>query len=278
MRPNLIIIGAMKAGTTSLHYYLGRHPQIEMSRRKELNFFAEQFNWSRGIEWYEAQFRGGTPVRGESSPSYTNHPHTGGVPQRMHAIVPDAKLIYVLRDPVERIVSQYIHGSWMGFENKDFREAITDPKGTYLSRSRYYHQLEQYLPYYPRERMLVMTDEELLGDRRATLRKVFRFLEVDETFDSPLFDRKLHKSEYKRRKTPFGLRIAKAVRKLDLDGGALPIRSAHVELVLCYPFSHKIERPTVDRLLRGQLLERLADDHRQLREFTGRDFAEWQGT
>jgi hypothetical protein len=68
MLPNAIIIGAMKAATTSLHYYLGLHPEIEMSRRKELEFFIEHHNWSRGLAWYEAQFRGGTPCAAKHRP------------------------------------------------------------------------------------------------------------------------------------------------------------------------------------------------------------------
>src|SRR3954454_1582153 len=103
MLPNLIVIGAAKAGTTSLHHYLDLHPQIAMSRWKELDFFSKEFDRD-GLRWYESQFAD-APVRGESSPSYTRHPENPGAAARMASVVPDAKLIYIVRDPVDRYVS-----------------------------------------------------------------------------------------------------------------------------------------------------------------------------
>ena len=109
MLPNLIVIGAAKCGTTSLHAYLDEHPEIAMSREKELHFFVDRKNWGRGIEWYEAQFDASAPVRGESSPGYSAYPLYEGVAERMARVVPDAKLVYLVRDPVERVVSHYTH-------------------------------------------------------------------------------------------------------------------------------------------------------------------------
>ena len=80
--PNLIVIGGQKCATTSLHYYLNLHPQISMSREKELNFFSER-NWHKGIEWYKSNFTGRTKIHGESSPSYTNYPFNKEVPKRL---------------------------------------------------------------------------------------------------------------------------------------------------------------------------------------------------
>src|ERR1700694_4198191 len=90
MLPNLIVIGGAKCGTSSLHYYLRLHPEIFMSRQKELNFFIEEMNWSEGLHWYEAQFQNGAQyaIRGESSPQYTRYPIFRGVPERMHQVIP----------------------------------------------------------------------------------------------------------------------------------------------------------------------------------------------
>ncbi|HET9119805.1 MAG TPA: hypothetical protein VFN72_04675, partial [Solirubrobacterales bacterium] len=90
--PNLIIIGGLKCGTTSIHHYLGLHPEINMSKPKELNFFVEELNWDLGLDWYEGRFDSRFPVRGESSPHYTNMPYFEGVPERIHRHVPEAKL------------------------------------------------------------------------------------------------------------------------------------------------------------------------------------------
>ena len=77
--PNLIIIGGLKCGTTSIHHYLGLHPEIQMSKPKELNFFVEELNWDLGLDWYASRFDDRFGVRGESSPHYTNLPRFGGV-------------------------------------------------------------------------------------------------------------------------------------------------------------------------------------------------------
>src|SRR5688572_16712902 len=95
--PNLVVIGGAKTGTTSLHAYLALHPEIFMSRVKEIRFFTHHYE--EGAAWYAAHFRKGCDhaVRGEASPQYTAHPRLAGVPERMHTLIPDAKLIYVVR-------------------------------------------------------------------------------------------------------------------------------------------------------------------------------------
>ena len=81
--PNLIIIGGLKCGTTSIHHYLGLHPEIQMSKPKELNFFTRELNWDLGLDWYASRFDDRFKVRGESSPHYTNLPRFSGV-RRAH--------------------------------------------------------------------------------------------------------------------------------------------------------------------------------------------------
>ena len=77
--PNLIVIGGLKCGTTSLHHYLNLHPQVAMSRPKELNFFVAELNWELGADWYASHFDRTAQVRGETSPHYTNLPRFAGV-------------------------------------------------------------------------------------------------------------------------------------------------------------------------------------------------------
>ena len=95
MLPNLIVIGAAKCGTTSLHEYLNEHPEISMSSEKELYFFVEEKNLGKGLAWYESQFDPSAPVRGESSPGYSALPLYRGVPERMAETIPDAKLVVI---------------------------------------------------------------------------------------------------------------------------------------------------------------------------------------
>ncbi len=108
--PTFVIIGAQKCGTTALHSYLARHPEISMSRPKELDFFVAEKNWDRGLDWYRQRWNGpDKPIRGESSPNYTAYPNFDGVPERMVELLPDIKLIFMVRDPVDRVRSSYIH-------------------------------------------------------------------------------------------------------------------------------------------------------------------------
>ena len=134
MLPNLVIIGGMKCGTTSLHYYLSQHPEIYMSRDKELDFFIEEKNWHKGIEWYESQFNVQAKVIGETSPNYTCRHCFPGVPKRMNELLPDAKLIYLVRHPIKRIVAHYLHNYSEGLESRDLEETLLDSEtNQYLS-------------------------------------------------------------------------------------------------------------------------------------------------
>src|SRR5919108_5357536 len=193
--PNLIVIGAAKCGTTSLHEYLDEHPEISMSREKELHFFVDGKNWGRGLAWYESHFDSAAPVRGESSPGYSAFPLYRGVPERMAETIPEAKLIYLVRDPVQRIVSHYTHRTVNWPEMGTLEEALADPhiREWLVTPSRYWLQLEQYLSRFPAERILVVDSDELRASRIDVLARIFAFLDVDPSFRSPRF-RRAHNS------------------------------------------------------------------------------------
>ena len=97
-----------------------------MSKQKELDFFVDQLNWRKGIDWYESQFTGTAKIHGESSPSYAMYPNFLDVPERMHSVVPDAKLIYIVRDPIERIVSHYLHQWYDKRQGNSFFDVLND--------------------------------------------------------------------------------------------------------------------------------------------------------
>src|SRR5262249_15590557 len=141
-----------------------------MSQPKELNFFAQELNWSKGLDWYTSHFTGVASIHGEASPNYTNYPFWTGVPERIAALIPDAKLIYVVRDPVERAISHYIHAIDAGRERRSFAKAVTDTyEHGYFRRGLYYMQLERYLRYFSRSQILVLAQEELYTERQKTL-------------------------------------------------------------------------------------------------------------
>src|SRR4051795_9366785 len=191
--PNLIIIGGLKCGTTSIHHYLGLHPEIQMSKPKELNFFVEEMNWDLGLDWYASRFDDRCRVRGESSPHYTNLPRFGGCAERIQQNCPDARLLYMVRDPIKRILSHWVHATGAGYETRELVPTLSDPDTSYMNRSKYWMQLQPYLERFDRSRIEIVTQEELQSEREATMRRAFAFAGVDESFVSEQFDREWEK-------------------------------------------------------------------------------------
>jgi len=198
MLPTFLVIGAMKAGTDSLYEYLRHHPQVFMATPKELDFFIEEGNWRYGRAWYETHFEraDGALAIGEASTSYAKHPVHGHVPERIAGLLPDVRLIYLIRHPIERLRSQYLHRTLYGDEHRPIEEAvILDP--SYLDLSRYALQIEQYLVHFRRDQLLVVLSEDLRRDRHSTLERVLRFLEVDDGWTDAVVDEEFHQTSEK---------------------------------------------------------------------------------
>ena len=264
MEGMLVVIGAMKCGTSTLHQHLSLHPQISMSRVKELNYFLETGNFSKGEAWYRSRFDFTRPVRGESSPNYTKWPTFPGVPERMYAQMPDAKLVYILRDPIDRALSHYRHNLSHGREIRPLSEALREPApNNYVSSSSYYLQIERFLEFYPREQLRLFELRELADDPRSVSRQLFEWVGVDASFEHPGFDRVLHKSSKKGKPTELGRRVQK------LPGGRA-IRSVFAPLL-----EEPLEKPVLDDDTRESLRTALAPDVARLREFWGRELAHW---
>ena len=277
MLPNLIIIGAMKCATTSLHYYLSLHPEIKMSKKKELDFFIFERNWNKGINWYKSHFHRKAKIRGESSPNYTKYPWFKGVPQRMHTIVPNAKLIYILRDPIERIISEYVHIHSEGGDKRTIKKALTNLKGNwYVDNSKYYMQLKRYLNFYPKSNLLILTAEDLKLDTQKALARAFRFLDVDESFFTHDFFKRVHASKNKHVKNRLGRLLETEVGQRKLEDILLscvprPIHKTY------FKASRKkaIVKPKLNENIKQNLKKCLEDDVNMLRKYTGRNFRKW---
>lgn len=214
--PNLAIIGAMKCATSALHFYLGQHPEIAMSNPKELNFFLDEArdvslfrrvryrgpdayewspgNWHRGPSWYARHFSADSIVRGEASPGYTS-PSGPYVAQRMAGLIPTVRLVYLVRDPVDRALSQYRHHRRDGTEARAPDDALLDPDSQYVARSRYHERLAPFLEHFGRHQIAIVAREDLLTRRRATLRALFEFLGVEEGFWSDGLGHTFHRSD-----------------------------------------------------------------------------------
>lgn len=201
MLPNFVIIGAQKAATTSLWHYLGQHPEVFVCPQKETDFFVAEMNWARGVGWYESLFESaagsGAVAIGEASPNYTMHPSLAGVPERMARVIGDARLIYLLRHPVDRMVSGYVQSLSQGSETLPLARALLE-RPHYADASRYWMQLERYLRCFPSERILVLLSEELTSAPGPTLERALDFLGVTRAWRPPDLGARQHQTAGKR--------------------------------------------------------------------------------
>jgi hypothetical protein len=185
-KPDFIIVGAMKSGTTSLGFHLRNHKNVCIPKG-ELHYFDRRSNLQKGEDWYIQQLLRGckeeTLVVGEKTPTYCYLPEVAG---RIHRFAPDVKLIWIFREPVSRAYSNYLHAYREGATRLSFDEAIAREKELiqenrffgYLERSRYYLQVERFLKYFKMEQMHFMLFEELIRDTQEELERLFDFLGV----------------------------------------------------------------------------------------------------
>ena len=281
--PNFIVIGAMKSGTTSLFHYLQAHPQVFMSPLKEVEFFVEENNWRRGMDWYRAQFAGASPgavAIGEASTAYTKYPEYQGVPERIATSLPDARLIDVVRDPIERIRSHYQHRVLSGAEREPLERAVLDDE-RYLNCSRYAMQIERYLPHFPREHVLLLTSERLRSSRAQTLRSVYGFLGVDRDFVSHVTDQEFYRSEERATYPPIAWWLRRTIKRYVPAGKRV---KEMIDLVAPSSLRLRSRRPesgngsstfAIPDSVRARLAERLADDVGRLRAHMPADFDGW---
>jgi Sulfotransferase family len=285
VRPTFFVIGAPKCGTSSLHSYLAVHPAIHMSPVKETHFFAGPPSPGRpylearvgSLTKYERLFESGALVRGESSPSYSLYPWRSGVPERIHALIPDARFIYLVRDPVDRTVAAYMQSVAFGGERRSLSEALgegLDAANQYVCGSMYATQVEQYMRSFPADSMLVVDQAALLYARATVMREIFSFLGVTLDFVSPTFAVTLNRSAEHRL---FG-RTYRLLSRPELDflrhRIPVPVRralTAPVKPIL----TRRLERQEVDDALRARLEDLFRDEVQRLRRFTGQTFASW---
>ena len=272
--PNLLIIGAAKCGTTSLHNYLHAHPEISMSETKELDFFVIDGTWSNGVDWYKENFDPTSAIRGESSTSYTRGRHTEGVADRIKSVLSEAKLIYMVRDPIDRIRSDYHHHRALGIEHRGLAAALADPENPYVQGSSYGSQLTPYVDRFGAHHILVETQERLLNERRVCLDRIFKFLDIDDQVDLVEFDRMWESSKGK---GGWGYSLSWKLRR---RGIRLPrqLRWPAQRLQRSWLLGGKSSSarpPEIDESLRATLVARLEPEMATLRELTGMSFDEW---
>ncbi len=294
--PDFLVIGAMKGGSTTLFRMLAQHPQIFMCEPKEPGFFSRPERYARGLAWYAAQFAGAKPgqLAGEASTCYSRAPHFSDVPALVAQQLPHVKLVYQLRHPVERAYSHYRHvmeerfarGTGPVLSLRDALEEIPE----ILDASRYAMQLQRYLAHFPRERIHVMTLDDLRAQPAETWRALQRFLgvtvqdldaealRVDNEYGTKVARGGMRRIIRRIRALP-GWQLAKRLLPKSLRGGvrgwllrpdvALRWQRARVE-------THRGQLSPLDPETRASMRDALASDLAALETLLGRSLPEWR--
>lgn len=222
--PEVYLIGAQKAGTTTLAYLLSQHPNICVAKNKEPHFFSTY--WHKGLAWYETNFSDyENAICLDASTTYAMAPlsknnsrnktsNLKDIPQRIYSINPNAKFIYLLREPVARIYSAYCYYVMNGRETKSFNKAI-QKESFYLDVSDYYGQLALWLEYFPLDSFLFVLFEDMKQNPLHTVKQCFEFMGVDAENTPIEIGEPKNKSQYV---NGVGRRINRLFKELDYSG------------------------------------------------------------
>ena len=268
--PNFIIIGAMKCATTSLFDALSAHPQIATSKVKETDFFAEDEIYARGLPWYQNQFapKAGARAIGEASPNYTKHLVYPHVSERIARCLPDAKLIYIARNPLQRMESHWLHRRMTGEDTASFADSLAQQPAI-LDTSLYWKQINLYRRHYADDRILVLFFEDFAASTDQVLEQCCRFLDV-----APIALPKLHR---------FATTDARMDRPLLKLARSIPNVQGLIDLRpdVLRPMVRRIKRSFMPRselpaALRSEVIGRLAEDAKTFLEFYGKPADFWR--
>jgi hypothetical protein len=268
MLPNFLIIGAMRSGTTSLARYLGAHPDVFMAPQKEVHFFDR--NFQLGPDWYRSQFQAdGALMIGEATQTYL---FESTAPERMAGLIPEARLIAILRDPVDRAYSHYMlnraQGSeWLTFEAALEVEASRLTSGdlvatrmfSYVRRGLYLQQLLEVCRWFPRAQLHVMLFDDLRDRPAETYRSLCEWLGL-APFSPPNLGEQLNAH----------IRF-RSIRVRNL-GRRLPALGTRIVGALN---AYRTPYEPMDPKLRGELKQLFAQPNERLAEWLGRDLSMW---
>lgn len=297
MLPTFLVIGAMKAGTTALYTYLDQHPDVFMSPVKEPNYFAfprQAPDFQAPIDRrpdgvnhtsvtdpaaYRALFEGseGAAARGEASHWYLYWPDA---PDRIAETIPDVRLVAMLRNPIERAYSEFMHFVRDGDEPlSNFAAALdAEPEriaadwalGRYVDRGRYADQLARYFERFDRDQIRVYLFDDFTDDPAAVLRDLYAFVGVNPDFE-PTWARRVNKSGVpKHRWVHRVLTAAKPLR----DAVVPLLPDAVVDWVVDVK-NQNLDKPEMDPAVRQRLADTFSDDVRRLEAMLDRDLSHW---
>lgn len=293
MLPTFIVIGAAKGGTTAMYWYLNEHPEVFMSPVKETNFFAYGLDDQglplygdpelhkfpvRSLEHYERLFAGARGQRavGEASPIYLECPQSAG---RIRDMIPDARIICFLREPVDRAYSDYLmYLRSRGHRLNPSRDLTADaawaqPGSHWMRISRYHEALERYYDLFPRDRIHVFLFDDLRADPLACVRDVYRSLEVDPGFSPDLA------TPHNIGGMPSSMALEKILTSAKIKRAVEPLVPKRAADVVRKLRTRNLRKaPPLPASLRAELSRLFRSDIDRTAELIGRDLGAWSSS
>lgn len=275
---DFIILGAAKCGTTSLSSILSSHPNVCFCKNKEPHFFSKSLNWKSNLDQYSVLFKPEkNQICGEASTSYTMYPEFNlDTCHYLYEYNPNLKLIYIIRDPCERIISQYMHCYLRGLTSSTIEQAvISDP--IYINRTRYFTQINPYINLFGLRNILLLTLEEFVSDTELTLEKISRFLGLDATkygFNNIHSNKSLDGQKNDARLDGFIKRYMypELLKKIIPEDIKRDLYRGLQE-----KFARKLEKkPQMNQDLKEMVANLLMLDVRKIEELMGRKLVEWE--
>jgi hypothetical protein len=300
--PDFLVVGPPKTASTSLHYFLSQHPEVFMSPKKETRFF--DVHYQEGLKYYADFFKDKTTekIAGEASPTYAFLPFVAG---RIKNDLPNAKLIFCFRDPVDRAFSGWLMRGSKGNETLSFREALeknleqrehvnfNGEEGakiwledqqtlykknkltirTYIEGSTYAEQLKSYKKYFPDEQIQVLLLDDLRNDFRGTLVSIFKFLNVDASITNDIKNETKNKHNKNMLKPLFNLVGKEMVFKV---GKIIPkgLRNKLFEVAV----KGKQEKPKMNEEDKAFAYDIFRNDVEELEKLLNRDLSAWKNS
>lgn len=282
MLPTFIIAGAAKAGTTALWRHLEAHPEVCMARIKETAFFARQgpsARYSKGLVWYKSLYETcqRARARGEASPLYMVGDDS---PHLIREIVPDVQLLFIFRDPVERLYSQYWFQRQQGQLLPEFEQMVqsSHPKmKRYINTSSYHIHLQRYLDVFPREQVSVFLLDDLRDDPQNFMRDVYETIDVNPEYVQPNLNRPRNKTGT--------VRVAPFQRILKRVGPIIMQKDLHPQLFTLLKKTrstiwnlntNSYRYPPIEPALRQGLVEEFEDAICYVERFLNRSLPAWR--
>jgi hypothetical protein len=276
MEPNFIVIGAMKAGTTSIWAFLRQHPAVFMPEIKEIDYFSA--SWDKGWTWYQSNFASVGPnvtAIGEASTTYSRHPWFPETASRLARSLPSAQLIYCLRDPLKRIQSMYVHCVHMGHERRSFEDAmqyLSVDVNDYVAMSAYHYQLQKYLRYFPLNQVYFVILEKLQRNPALVLKNLCHYIHIDNTYEFDVSIIRNESSRMRRQKTSLGNTLS----NMSLEGSMIRRMPGRLQRLYRHLTTKPIEKPLISAETKNRLIEILQPDTDALRSLTGLHLTDWQ--